>query len=116
MTTFTLDADFQHPNATVEPSRGGNGVHIKFPNEWVVSVQWGPMTYSSNRDRYDYPAPELDATTAEIAAWQGDTGMIEWPDGDTVQGWQSWDDVQRVLDAAENGALPLRETDAPKET
>lgn len=106
---FSSTADFGHPSAEVKASRGGNGVHVTFPNGWTVSVQWGPGTYSTNHHHPSlgvvFPPPELDATAAEIAAWKGESGMIDWPDGDSVQGWQSWDDVQAVLDMAEAGTL-----------
>lgn len=104
---FTAGADFGRPTAEVKRTRGANGAHVKFANGWVVSVQWGPYTYLSNHDYLgpDYPYPEMEALTAEIAAWKGDGEMIRWPNGDTVQGWQSWAEVQAVLDLAERDEL-----------
>lgn len=111
---FTLHADFAHPNAEVQPTKGGNGVHVVFANGWVVSIQWGPGTYSSNHRAIslEFPWPEMDASVAEIAAWHKDGSMITWPDGDTVQGWESWDEVQAVLDKAEAGELESVGADA----
>lgn len=105
---FSATADFGRPDAEVKPSRGGNGVHVKFPNGWTVSVQWGPGTYSTNHHpmQFEYPPPEMDADVAEIAAWKGDGEMVRWWDGDTVQGWQSWGAVQAVLNLAARDALP----------
>ena len=76
------------------------GAHVRFENGWVLSVQWGRGNYSDNYNLLSpSQEPPADSTTAEIAAWRGDDGdLMEWVDGDTVQGWCSWERVQHVLD------------------
>jgi hypothetical protein len=110
MTEFNADCDFGHPTATVR--RSVNGAHIRFPNGWTVSVQWGPGTYSSNHGSLHsaMTAAPLSATEAEIAAWLNGGDMVEWGDSGTVQGWQTWEQVQAVLDLAERGELPVEVT------
>lgn len=90
------------------------GVHVKFENGWTVSIQYGAGTYSSNHDEWrDITNPEFSrpAVTAEVACWFDDpTGephseMCEWADGDTVQGYKDWDEVQTLLKAAAMGEL-----------
>jgi hypothetical protein len=72
---------------------------IKFENGWTLSIVWGTGSYSTNRGcgiRSDQEFVE-EATSVEIAAWPIEGGMIEWPEGDTVRGWQSVDDVLRLI-------------------
>lgn len=107
----TAAEDFARPGLTVEDFVGC-GVHLKLDNGWTISVQWGPGTYSSNHGDMSFDAwkrPAKDSLTAEIAAWKDEGEMIPWPEGDTVRGWQSWDEVQAVIDAAERDELPLAE-------
>jgi hypothetical protein len=89
----------------VRTRRARAGVHVKFENGWTVSVQWGAGNYGSNYDLSFDAETVPDATTAEIAAWKNDRDLMEWADGDTVQGWCSWERVQRVLDLAADDAL-----------
>lgn len=100
----TAEQDFAGPGRHVDLFRN-QGVHVKFDNGWVLSIQWSPFHYSSNRDlmadpdfRYDSPSP--DATEAEVAAWKGEDGAMIALGGDTVAGWVPAADVMAALEAA----------------
>lgn len=98
---FAVDnlAVFERHGAEVKQSRGGVGAHVILSNGWTLSVQWGAGTYSTNHGVWIHPDTVVDdAVTAEIAVWRGGDGMVEWADGDTVQGWCSMERVQKILD------------------
>lgn len=118
-TKFSLDDTdvFARPGAEITP-RGGDdwraGVHVKFPNDWALSIQWGAGNYGSN---YDAPISRSsgvpDATEAEIAVLEPQHGdLVDWANGDSVQGWCSMERVQRVLDLMAAGEL-MREIQDP---
>lgn len=75
---------------------GGKGFHITFPNGWTISVQFGPGNYCGNYDRDIRTETEASgkdgSATAETAYWGPDGKMVE-EDGDTVQGYQTVDQV-----------------------
>ena len=52
----------------------GKGFTITFANGWTASVQWGWGNYCDNYDA-TYPEHYPDSTTAEIAAYNGDTWL-----------------------------------------
>jgi hypothetical protein len=110
--TFSTDnlAVFERHGATVTTRAGRAGCRITLPNKWELSVQWGPGMYGSNYDsNYDslYIGHEdhLTARQAEIAVIAPRGGLVEWADGDTVQGWCSMERVQHVLDLLASGNL-----------
>lgn len=111
MFTQTAPDDLAREGATVEWCRGGKrGVHVKFDNGWIVSIQWGSGTYSDNHDDLNIDAwtrPAPDSTTAEVAVWKNDGKMRRWDEGDVVAGWKSWEDVQALLDMAAADAVPV---------
>ena len=75
----------------------GKGFHMTFKNGYTISVQFGTMNYCSNRSM-EYGAVAGPASeTAEIAAW--DTRGLDYvfPDGDTVKGWLTADDVNHWM-------------------
>ena len=92
------------------------GLRVPFESGWVLSVQWGSGTYSTNHDAFDFlgdstPFAE-EANTAEIALLNRDDKMIRWPDGDEVHGWATPEQVLRLIDhLAAPGAIepPLRQ-------
>lgn len=120
MTTFQIDTavdDLARPGAHVLRT-AGTGVRVCFPNGWVVSIQWSAAHYCENRRhaRNGPLAPLLparDSATAEVAAWHSASGcdgwpdgdLVRWPNGETVVGYRTWQDVQSILDLAERGAL-----------
>ena len=66
------------------------GFHIQFENGWKISVQFGKSNYGGNYDfEGDYGDPVPPSGTAEIAAIAPNGDFMEWPDGDTVQGYQT---------------------------
>ena len=88
-------------------SNQSSGYSITFANDWTLSVQWGPGTYSSNRDYPSFPdhatsyrkAGEKGSATAEIAAWHGPASndWLEWDNHDKVAGWVSPDTIAKVM-------------------
>lgn len=63
------------------------GFHMTFENGWTVSVQFGKNNYVADRSN------KGQSVNAEIAAWDKDGVWYRFPNGDTVQGWNSADDV-----------------------
>jgi hypothetical protein len=111
-------SQFERHGATIATKPGRTGYWIELPNGWTLSVQWGYGNYGSNRD-IDYNralSGEVlpDAQTAEIAAWRGDSGLVRWVDGDTVQGWCSVERVQHVLDLLADDALLIADDKWPE--
>ena len=76
-----------------------HGVHVVYDSGWTVSIQWGAGNYCDNH-RASFNAPVSPSSTAEVACWHNNGKMVQFDDGDTVQGWQSWEQVQRLLEAA----------------
>ena len=97
----------------------GRGIQLKLANGYVVSIQFGPGNYCENRDRsmnlFDtqpkdfakafleeqIAAGKIGSNHAETAVFHSVTGSWmrpPWNDnGDDVQGWQSPDDVIKLL-------------------
>lgn len=81
------------------------GARVRMANGFQVSVQWGPCLYSDNYDA-SFGDPVKPSSTAEIGVYTPDEdGLMTWADGDTVQGWVSWEQVQAILDLAHAGDL-----------
>ena len=88
---------------------GGKGVHIKFDNEYAVSIQWGFGNYCENRNSLAEMPKNFDATQREL----GENGSVDAecavfdPEGkmldnvpdwsDTVNGWMSPDAVLKLM-------------------
>lgn len=107
-TVMWLSNKFQEANIDVI-----EGYHCYFPNGFVMSVQFGFGTYSSNHDwgmgsggtslvdvfqgKASFPDWRETAETAEIAGWWYDNEDIEhwitWEDGDQVLGYQTPEQV-----------------------
>ena len=85
------------------------GFHITFPNEYTVSVQFGPGNYCEN---YNMDISEIGSeeagkkgsVNAECAVWGPNGEMIEHEsfDGDTVGGRMSATEVLGLLNWAES--------------
>lgn len=69
----------------------GQGFHVTFENGWTVSVQFGAGNYADNHRLWseDEPKRGWESSCAEVAAWPDDGEMMRFPDGQTVQGWQT---------------------------
>jgi hypothetical protein len=75
-----------------EPLLSLRGFHVQ-SGDWLLSVQWGSGMYCAARDH-----PEMEESpTAEIAAWRKDEPMVTWPDGDTVQGYVTPQEVLGLI-------------------
>lgn len=74
------------PNSTEDTVAGRPGGAIKFSNDWELSVQWGRGNYCDGG-----------VTTAETAIINPNGILIPLPgDYDSVQPWQSWEDVSAL--------------------
>lgn len=106
MTLFSNTCDFGFPDAKVR--RFINGAHIIFKSGFTVSAQWMSTNYSSNRRQFDIATlgKDLTATTVEVVVWDSRKRWVRWPDGDTILGWRTWDQVQAILKQAEAGDFP----------
>jgi hypothetical protein len=68
-----------------------SGFHITLANNYKVSVQWGPGTYSDNRycsGLGAYDNATWTSETAEIALFSP-CGKLVYCGGDDVRGWQN---------------------------
>lgn len=72
-----------------------NGFHMTFANGYTVSVQWNPGNYVS--DRGGERGCHRESNNAEVAAWGSDGSWVRLGDCDDVVGWQSADDVARIM-------------------
>lgn len=78
------------------------GFHLTFENGYTLSVQFGPMNYCEHHHNPDYHAPNYsggiwESENAEIAIIQPDGDFKRLPNDDTVDGYQSVDDVARLI-------------------
>lgn len=78
----------------------GRGCQIVFENGYTLSVQWGSGTYSTNHHSIGRRAVPFDEEpgSAEIAVWNASGEWFDWG-GDTVKGWNTPDDVLKVVEA-----------------
>lgn len=68
------------------------GFHVKFPNGWTVSVQFGRGNYGSNYHYRPTDGKRKDVPpsgTAEIAAWDGEGRWHTFENGDEVDGYKT---------------------------
>jgi hypothetical protein len=79
----------------------GKGFHVGLRNGLTVSVQFGRGNYCEHHNDHDWGKPEegqsFDAETAIFAPDMGDLIPVN---GHVVQGWQTPDDVVRLLTIA----------------
>lgn len=107
-----------HPDKNFAVTRHA-GFQVKFPNGYIVSVQFGPINYCENRDFNKFIAtPDADGNVfsvdAETAVFHVETGewvVPPWDAGhDTVQGWQSPEDMLRLMTWAASLPAPPKKT------
>lgn len=70
----------------------GKGFHLRFPNGYTASVQFGPGNYSDNYNMSvhadDAEAGNRGSSTVEVAAFGPDNELVPIPEAsDTVQGY-----------------------------
>ena len=76
---------------------GNKGVHIKFPNGYSISIQWGAVNYCGNRARdIEYGRPVPASSTAETAIMNPDGEFVLYK-GAEVQGYQSVTEVLETM-------------------
>lgn len=87
------------------------GFQMTFANGWTVSVQWGWANYCDNADKVrgkismqmlgmmNSRAGSNGCKTAEVAAWNSDGRWIKFPNGDTVCGYATADEVAKFISA-----------------
>ena len=63
-----------------------NGFSMRFENGYTVSVQLGGVAYSDGEKK------------AEVAAWDAEGNYIQFEEGLDVIGWQSTNDVAKIID------------------
>lgn len=68
------------------------GVHVKLPNNWTVSIQWGKSNYCSNR----FAKPSNSCQDAEIAAWDRNENCFNF-DSDDVKGYCDFSEVEEFI-------------------
>jgi hypothetical protein len=84
----------------------GKGFSVVLPNDWEVSVQWGPGNHSDNRWNNAIP---YDKSEPEYGEWQSKTAEIraldvvgkpwEFPDGQEVLGYCTVEQVLEFISA-----------------
>jgi len=76
------------------------GFHLKFNNNWQVSVQFGTYNYC-RRWNDEYGSPEHSdnwvSSNAEIAVWHDSNGDMVMLERDVVRGYTTADEVAKVI-------------------
>jgi len=68
------------------------GFHVTFENGWTVSVQFGGENYCDNYDFLsgtERNGSGMASPDAEVAYFPSDAELQQFPEGDTVLGWQT---------------------------
>jgi hypothetical protein len=81
------------------------GFHMTFTNGWKVSVQWGPGNYGDNHSSMDWKGPkntDCQSKTAEVAVFNPE-GRWMLIDGQQVTGWQTPDQVAKIISDVATG-------------
>lgn len=85
---------------------GGRGFHMRLPNGYSVSVQWGIGTYSDHHDVFPEDPMTFDQANRECGAAGSDTaetavfnpaGEFVKYDGDDVQAYQTPEQVLQTI-------------------
>lgn len=91
---FSITQDFHPEHAT------GKGFQITFANGWTVSVQFGPGNYADNHgESFSDLGPKdgRKSSRAETAFIAPQGTLQPFPDGDTVQGYQTPEQVLALM-------------------
>ena len=76
------------------------GFHLKFNNNWQVSVQFGPGNYCRRwNDKFCLPknSDSWVSSNAEIAVWHDSDGEMVMLERDVVRGYTTTDEVAKVI-------------------
>lgn len=111
--TETAASDWAAPGREVEIICEGKGDYyarrqmLLTVRGWTFSAIWGFGSYSSaGRENFLAGDATNTATTspdAEIAVWEGEGGMIDLAEGDSVEGWVPPSSLAAAIDAVERG-------------
>ena len=73
---------------------------LTFENGWTLSIVFGSGNYCANydSDRRNQAFREA-CPNAEVGAWNGDSGLLPWDDGDTVKGHVRAADLLTLVDS-----------------
>lgn len=85
---------------SIQSSHIHAGFQLTFANGLTISVQFGRGKYCSNRTDYQFTPTEC--SNAEIAVWNDMDDFYTFPDGRTVDGWVSTDDVAKWIHAVQS--------------
>jgi hypothetical protein len=109
-----MESKQNHKNFSITMNRG---FQMMLPNGYIVSIQFGPVNYCDNRDFSTVTAVPTgvaySCNNAETAVFHSVTD--EWvrppwdEGGDTVQGWQSPEDVVKLIAWAASLPDPTKE-------
>lgn len=88
------------------PGRRPNGVHIKFENGMTLSIQWSLYNYCdgyvnrlSPEELFVKVYEPRESPDAEIAIWDHEDRWMKFPEGDTVLGYQTVEEVEAWITA-----------------
>lgn len=96
------------PGFKVETS-GARGFWMTFANGYKVSVQYGYGNYSDNRDFQVWKdgVPDFwESSSAEVAVLSPSDEFVDLRSCDQVVGWQSPEEVLRIMTWAANQGCP----------
>jgi len=76
-------------------SSNHNGIHMQFSNGYTISIQFHRLAYCNNRGKSFTSA----CKNAEVAIFcaNGLYRMPDWTHDDDVIGWQTSDDVAKII-------------------
>jgi len=77
------------------------GFRMTFENGFEISVQWGTMNYCQRKEftemGIEQKQDHWESSSAEIAVFSPDGGMLPITEIDTVAGWLTTDQVAKVI-------------------
>ena len=77
------------------------GFSMTFENGFRISVQWGTMNYCQRKEftelGIEQKSDHWESSSAEIAVFSPNGGMLPITEMDTVAGWLSTDQVAKVI-------------------
>ena len=101
MLSISSETHLRHSRSNV--ALFGKGFHLKFENNWTVSVQFGEYNYCTRTD----VGPTVStvghqSNDAEIAAWDKNGNWYKFSNGEQVKGWQSADEIADFIQFIKN--------------
>ena len=81
-----MKSKFEVHKTEVNNKLYGNGFSMVFENGYTISVQLGEIAYSDGEKN------------AEFAAWDAEGNYVHFEEGMDVVGWQTTNDVAKMID------------------